>query len=423
MNTGIVVRKYGGTSLASTDLIVRHALRNRSDYLAGRRLVIVVSAMGDLTDRLLRLASEVGAVLDAHPSPREVDQLLAIGENQSAALFAMALCAAGVPAVSLSGAQAGIQAIGPHGAAMISDVDPDRLNRTLESGAVPVVTGFQAVNGGGDTVTLGRGGSDTTAVALAAALGAMSCEIYTDVLGVCTADPRVVATARPVRRIAADLMTEFAWSGARVTHTRAIELAALYGVDVHVKSSFDGALGTLIEGGASAGMMENRPTIVGVTHDADVAGITLRRPATAPEVMVPLLQAFADHRLRVDLLSDHGGDDRLQQTSMIVHRGDLATIRRIAQSLSICLKTELQIDEDLGAVSLIGLGLLSRPEYTARALAVLRQAGIVVRRTAATQLRIALAVPLDRLEDAVNVLHEEFELGRDVPETATAAVG
>ncbi|MGI8865892.1 MAG: aspartate kinase [Rubrobacteraceae bacterium] len=251
---GIVVQKYGGSSVATTEHVRAVAERIRKSHDAGDSLVVTVSAMGKQTDRLLRLAGEVSR----EPSPREIDQLLSTGELQSVALLAMALNDQGVPATSLTGPQAGMKTTGRYGSGLISSIQPVRLRSLLDEGQVAIVAGFQGVNALGDVMTLGRGGSDTTAVALAAALGAERCEIYTDVDGIYTADPRIVPEAQRIPVILSAEMAEMAWRGAKVMHPRAVELGALYGVEIHVRSSFTEGPGTIITGGEGMEHLETR---------------------------------------------------------------------------------------------------------------------------------------------------------------------
>jgi aspartate kinase len=259
-----VVQKYGGSSLATAKRISTAADRIERIHNKGRPVVVVVSATGDTTDELLKLAARVSTA----PPPRETDQLLATGECVSAALLAMALLERGIPAVSLTGSQAGIRVTGAYGAGLIEGVRTDRIRRLLTAGSVVVVAGFQGVNGAGDVVTLGRGGSDTSAIALAAALEARACQIYTDVAGVCTADPRAVPDARLLTTIPTDVMAELAFAGAKVLHPRSVELAQLSQVDIEVRDSSTGAPGTVVEH-RSAGL-ESGGCVIAVAHDIDV---------------------------------------------------------------------------------------------------------------------------------------------------------
>jgi aspartate kinase len=285
---GIVVQKYGGSSVATAEHIKAVAARVKKTREAGSDLVVTVSAMGKTTDRLLGLAGEVSRA----PSPREIDQLLSTGELQSVALLAMALHDRGVAATSLTGSQAGMKTEGRYGSGVISEIRPDRLRGLLAEGQVAIVAGFQGTNSLGDVMTLGRGGSDTTAVALAAALGADRCEIYTDVDGIYTADPRIVPGARRIPIISPSEMAEMAWRGAKVMHPRAIELGALYGVEVHVKGSFSEGPGTVITGGDDLERLETRETIAGIVHDLDVSRVALNGirtgPGTLSRVFAPL---------------------------------------------------------------------------------------------------------------------------------------
>ncbi|HEY9389972.1 MAG TPA: aspartate kinase [Mycobacteriales bacterium] len=412
----IVVRKYGGTSIATTEMIGRAAAYNKASYLSGIRLVLVTSAMGETTDQLLRCARKFGEFF-AH---RELDQLLALGENASAALMALALEGVGVPAVSLTAAQAGITVGGPHGTGVITGIDTARINAALDEGRVVVVPGFQGMNPRQEVTTLGRGGSDTTAVALAVALQGSRCEIHTDVDGVYTADPRVVPVARPLDRIAADVMADFAWAGARVMHPRSIELAAMYGLDIHVKSTFSGR-GTVIVGGPAKDLLEAGPAVVGIAHDPDVVDITVRRSATDRNVLTRLLQDILRRGIQIDLFGELTRDDHEREIVVTVRRTDVAHVEQVVRARLNCGMSAVRVDENLGKVSIVGMGLLSRPEYLGRALPVLDAAHIAVKRISTSQARVSMLVPLDRLTEAVRLLHEELCPDRDDAEVSTAS--
>src|SRR5918911_243611 len=295
---GIIVQKYGGSSVATAEHIRAVAERVKRVHDSGLGLVVTVSAMGKQTDRLLRLSREVSR----DPSPREIDQLLSTGELQSVALLAMALHDRGVAATSLSGSQAGMKITGRYGSGVISEIRPERMRNLLAEGQVVIVAGFQGENALGDVITLGRGGSDTTAVALAAALGADRCEIYTDVEGVYTADPRVVPTARRIPEISPAEMAEMAWRGAKVMHPRAVELGALYGVEIHVRCSFNESPGTAIREGRDLERLETRETIAGIVHDLDVSRIALTGIRTGPGTMSRIFAPLAEAGISVDVI-------------------------------------------------------------------------------------------------------------------------
>ncbi len=397
--------------MATADHIKAVAERVARARESGLDLVVVVSAMGKTTDRLLRLAGEVSRA----PSPREIDQLLATGEEQSVALLAMALHDRGVPAASLTGPQAGMTVTGKYGSGVISEIRPDRIYGLLGEGQVVIVAGFQGMNALGDVMTLGRGGSDTTAVALAAALEADRCEIYTDVDGVYTADPRIVPEARRIDVISSEEMAEMAWRGAKVMHPRAVELGALYGVEIHVRSSFNEKPGTVIAGGEKLEHLETRETLAGIVHDLDVARVTLSGIKTGPGTLSRVFAPLAERGISVDVIVESGLEGGLSDVSFTVKRSDLAEARRLAGGVASELGGRVEGEEDLGKVSVVGTGMLNRPGYAARMFASLGKAGIPIRMVSTSEIQVTCVVPADRVEEAVRRLHEDFELEeRDV---------
>ncbi|MFK0293920.1 aspartate kinase [Streptomyces sp. NPDC090442] len=298
----IRVMKFGGSSLADGTCLRRAAARVAAARTTGTQLAVVVSARGDTTDRLLGLAADISA----RPGTREVDQLLATGETESAALFALALQELGIPATSLMAHQAVIRAAGQHSRGTIAAITPDRINRLLAQGAVPVLAGFQGVDEGHDLITLGRGGSDTTAVALAASLRAERCEIYTDVDGIYSADPRVVPGARRLPAVEVDVMVEMAYAGATVMHSRAVELAASHSVDVHVISSFKEHQGTVItttSKGVEESVLEEQSVVVAVAHDLNSVQVRVTTHDGSHRLTEQILTALADQGLTLDLLT------------------------------------------------------------------------------------------------------------------------
>ena len=378
---------------------------------AGLDLVIAVSAMGKTTDRLLRLANEVSR----DPSPREIDQLLATGEEQSVALLAMALHDRGIPAESLTGPQAGMTVTGRHGSGVISEIRPKRIHTLLDAGRVVIVAGFQGMNALGDVMTLGRGGSDTTAVALAAALGADRCEIFTDVTGVFTADPRIVPGARRVPVISFEEMAEMAWRGAKVMHPRAVELGALYGVEVHVRSSFEEVPGTIITGGDALERLETRETLAGIVHDLDVSRITLNAIRTGPGTMSRVFAPLAERGISVDVIVESGVKGGAADVAFTVARGNFEEARKLAAGVAEDLGGIVEGERDLGKVSVVGTGMLNRPGYAARMFASLGEANIPIRMVSTSEIQVTCVLPADRVEEAVRVLHRDFELEeRDV---------
>ncbi len=402
-----MVQKYGGSSVATAEHIKAVAGKIRRARKAGLDLVVVASAMGKTTDRLLRLAGEVSS----DPSPREIDQLLATGEEQSVALLAMALHDRGVPAVSLTGPQAGMRATGRYGSGVISEIRPDRIRRLLEEGKVVIVAGFQGMNALGDVMTLGRGGSDTTAVALAAALGAERCEIYTDVDGVYTADPRIVPGARRIPAISYAEMAEMAWRGAKVMHPRAVELGALYGVEIHVLSSFDEeSPGTIITGGEKVEHLETRETVAGIVHDTDVARITLNGVRTGPGTLSKVFTPLAEKGISVDVIVESGIKEGVADIAFTVSRADFAEARSSVGEVARALGGSVEGEEGLAKVSVVGTGMLNRPGYAARMFAALGAEGIPIRMVSTSEIQVTCVIPVERVEEAVRRLHRDFEL-------------
>lgn len=408
----IAVQKYGGTSLASSAQMRAVAGRVAECRRSGFATVVVVSARGAATDLLIAAAADVAMVR----SGRELDQLLVTGENAAAALLALALQDRGLPAVSLTAAQGGISAVGRHGSAMIAAVDDRRIRRHLAAGEVVVVAGFQGMAENGDVVTLGRGGSDTTAVALAAALGAASCEIYTDVEGVYTADPRIVPEARVLSRVDVAVMAEMAFAGARVLHCRAVELAAARGMDLVVRSSMSRRPGTTIVGRSVPEMMENDGFVTAVTHDADAVLVRIEPTRTDDALVRYVLGKLAAAAVPVDMvtLPETPGPGRPMRFT--IRRDDLPYASDALNSSAVGSDAQFTFDPAVGKVSLVGSGLFSRPENAAMMLDALAEADIQVSLIAATQQRISAVVPRDRLVDAAAAMHRRFHLDRpDVP--------
>ncbi|MGP3985990.1 aspartate kinase [Streptomyces sp. 3N207] len=407
---GLVVHKYGGSSLATPELIRHAAGRVGAAQARGERVVLVVSAQGDTTDELLARArhfTPAGAAPGTNL--READQLLATGELASAALMAMALHTGGTRALSLTGGQAGVRALGRHGSGLIDRLAPGRILGLLDAGVVPVVAGFQGVNSSGDTVTLGRGGSDTTAVALAVGLGAERCEIYTDVAGVFSADPRVVAAPRLLPHIPVDVMAEMAFTGARVLHSRAVELAALHQMPTHVLSSATEGPGTVITGMYETAL-ETAPAVTAVTHDTDVARVLVRCAGAGRDIAPDVLRILAEHALPVDLVARSGPQEEEFRMGFSTRRGELRGARPALERLVGTFGGFLRVDEEVGKVTVVGTGLLNRPECTARMLSTLAEAGIPTTWILTTQMRASALVPAERLAEAVRVLHAAFAL-------------
>lgn len=408
---GLVVQKYGGSSLATIDQIRRIARVVAGLHRSGRSTVVVVSARGRMTDDLLRLAERTGP----RRTGRETDQLLATGEGVSAALFAIALQDLGVPAVSLTGGQAGIRATGKHGSGVICDIDTRRLRRILAEGQVAVVAGFQGIDDAGDVVTLGRGGSDTTAVALAAALGADPCEICTDVPGVATADPRIVKKARVLPAVDAEVMAEMSFTGARVLHSRAVELAARNAIELHVRSAQESSRtgpGTTIFTNRDKTVSESRGVVLAITHDLDTAQVLVRYGASRTDLTTDILMVLSAHAVPVDLVTRSGQlDSRFDLGFTIPRKGSDETLAALRKAM-VGRGATIHADANVGKLSLIGMGLLNHPEYTARMLSTLAGASIPASWLSISQTRASVVVPLTRLVDAVRLLHDEFGLDR-----------
>jgi aspartate kinase len=370
--------------------------------------------MGDTTDDLIELAYKVAA----RPNEREMDMLLSTGETVSATLMAMALHDLHQPAVSLSGGQAGIRSTRVFSRARITDIHPERISAELHHGKVVIVTGFQGVTDEQDITTLGRGGSDTTAVALACALGAERCDIYTDVEGIYTADPRVVPGARKLAEIGYEEMLELAQLGARVMHPRAVELGELYSMPIQVASSFTEVPGTLIHRLPSDGdahmPMEIRKNVRGIAHDTDVARITLIRVPDRPGIAAAIFQPLADATISVDTIAQSSGADGTTDLSFTVSRGSLQRTVEFVQDIAAHIGAErVDAADDLAKVSIVGTGMQSAPGYAARMFGTLASAGINIAIISTSDIRITCVVPRDRVEDAVRILHTAFELDRD----------
>jgi len=401
----LVVQKYGGTSVADAERIKAVAQRIARRRAQGDDLVVVVSAMGDTTDRLIELAHQVSP----EPEARELDLLLSTGEVVSCTLLAMALKALAVPAIALTGAQAGIGTDRRYGRARILRVDPSRVLRHLQEGRVPVVAGFQGITEEMDITTLGRGGSDTTAVALAAALQAQRCEIYTDVEGIYTADPRLVPEARKLPRISYEEMLELASQGARVMHSRAVELGWAYKVPIYVASSFSEAPGTLIcEEGES---VEQRNRVMGIAHDTDVGRITIRGVPDRPGIAAAIFAPLAEAGISVDTIVQNASVERLTDLTFTVSKADLRRavdiVRPVAQGIGA---REVLWDEGLAKVSIVGAGMQSAPGYAATMFRALYEAGINIELITTSEIRITCLIDARRVRDAVRALHRAFQL-------------
>jgi aspartate kinase len=405
----LIVQKYGGTSVGDVERIKNVARRVASRREAGDQLVVVVSAMGDTTDRLV----EYAAAITDHPEARELDLLLSTGETMSMTLVAMALHALDIEAVSLSGAQAGLRTDTVHGKARILAVDAVRIHREIERGRVVIVSGFQGISEEMEVTTLGRGASDLTAVALAAALEAARCEIYTDVDGVYTADPRIEPAARPLRDISYEEMLEFASQGARVMNPRAVDLGSVYGVPILVASSFGDSAGTLIHGGAD---MEQYNKVRGIAHDLDVAKVTVRGVPDRPGVAAAIFEPLAEQHISVDTIVQNASVEKLTDMTFTVSVSDLpkaeGIVDRVAKEIGA---SDVIADDSLGKVSIVGTGIQSAPGYAARTFRVLSDEGINVEMISTGEIRITCIIRRTDVEKAVQTLHRTFELEKAEP--------
>ncbi|MBA2420990.1 MAG: aspartate kinase [Thermoleophilaceae bacterium] len=399
--------KFGGTSVADAERLTRAAKRIVALAETGTRVVAVLSARGRTTDELVAKAYEVSP----RPNPREMDMLLSIGERESCALAAMVITDLGHEAISLTGSQAGIVTDTSHTRARILDVRADRIRTGLDEGKIVLVAGFQGVSVSSDVTTLGRGGSDTTAVALAAALAADVCEIYTDVSGVFSADPRIVPGARKLPVVTFEEMLEMSASGARVLQLRAVEYARNHGVSIHCRSSFDDRPGTVVEDEART--ME-RPLITAVTHSTAEARVTLLGLPDRPGIAGRVLSALADAGVNVDMIiqNEPVTEGRQADMSVTVPRDDLANAREALAKLQGELGfAGVQTDEQMGKVSLVGAGMRSHPGVAAKALTTLGDAGVNIEMISTSPIKISCVVREEHVETAVRELHSAFELG------------
>ncbi|MEX2159613.1 MAG: aspartate kinase [Dehalococcoidia bacterium] len=407
----LIVQKYGGSSVGDAERIKNVARRIATRSRAGDSIVAVVSAMGGTTDDLLSLAGQISD----HPEARELDLLLSTGETVSMTLMAMALHALDIDAVSLSGAQAGLRTDAVHGKARILSVDPARIQRELERGRVVIVSGFQGITEELEVTTLGRGTSDTTAVALAASLGTERCEIYTDVDGVYSADPRVVPDARKLRDVSYEEMLELASLGARVMNPRAVELGAVYDIPILVASSFKDEPGTLIHGGVS---MEQYNRVRGIAHDLDVAKVTILGVPDKPGIAAGIFETLADNHISVDTIVQNASVERLTDLTFTVHVADLPKAAPLIEKVTEDIGArQVVTDGSLGKVSVVGTGIQSAPGYAARMFRTLSDAGVNIEMITTGEIRITCIVGRDDVENAVRELHKAFELEKpDVAE-------
>jgi aspartate kinase len=408
----LVVQKYGGSSVQDADRIKKVAERIVRTRKEGNDVVVVASAMGDTTDDLLDLAEQVSP----NPPPRELDMLLTSGERISNALLAMAIHRLGVDARSFTGSQAGMVTTSKHGDARILQVNPQRLRDALDLGSIVLVAGFQGVSQDSkDVTTLGRGGSDTTAVALAAALEADVCEIYTDVDGIFTADPRIVPDAQLLERITYEEMLEMAACGAKVLHLRAVEYARRYSVPLRVRSSYTEKPGSLVTGSIEEIPLENA-IITGVAHDRSEAKITVLDVPDTPGMAARIFRTVADADINIDMVLQNISRTTASKTDITftLPRSDgpraVAALTAVQDEIGY---GEIVHDAEVGKVSLVGAGMRNHPGVTATFCEALSKAGINIETMNTSEIRISVICRVDQLDGAVKALHEAFELGGD----------
>ena len=397
-----IVQKFGGSSVADAARIQRVAGIIAETRRAGHQVVAVLSAQGDTTDELIEKARD----LNPAPSPRELDALLCVGEQISVALMAMALEAMGEPTVSLTGWQIGLRTDSRHGAARIRSIDGARLLRELEDGKIVLVCGFQGIDEAGDQTTLGRGGSDTSAVAIAAALGADKCQIYTDVEGVYTADPRHVPGARKLAAVSYDEMLELASLGNQVLHNRSVELAKRYGVDLEVRSSFVRAPGTVVKEELTP--ME-RMIISGVAKDADIARFTVRGLPDRPGAALRLFALLSGADINVDLILQSVGTEGRSDVSFTLRRDDAVKARALLDANAAALGYRgLAVDADVAKVSIVGAGLMDAPGMAVRMFEALAEAGLNIQMIASSEIKLSVLLRRAEADAAVQAIHRRF---------------
>ncbi|TDP27184.1 aspartate kinase [Halanaerobium congolense] len=402
----LIVQKYGGSSVANAELIKNVAKRVIEGYEEGNQMIVVVSAMGDTTDHLIELMEDI----TDDPDPREVDMLLTTGEQVSIALLTMAIHALGYPAISLTGSQMKIKTNEKHNQAMITDIDTTRLKKELAENKIVIVAGFQGVNENQDFTTLGRGGSDTTTVAVAAAINADRCEIYSDVDGVYTADPRVVRSASKLDHISYEEMLELANLGANVLHPRAVELAKTYDLKLYIASSFNKTTGTIVRGDEK---MEGKKNVVGVASDLGEIKITVERVPDEPGIAGKMFRSLADNAVNVDMIIQNLQRDELNDITFTINQDQ----ERLALKVLENIKSEIRfnnysIDRDVAKISIVGAGMQSTPGIAARMFTSLGENNINIGMITTSEIKISCLIKKNDANKALNVLHQEFKLDK-----------
>jgi aspartate kinase len=400
----LIIQKYGGSSVATTERLRHVAGRVTATRRNGVNVVVVVSAPGDMTDDLIARAHEI----TARPSSRELDVLMSVGEQISIALLAMAIQELGCDAVSLTGSQVRVLTDGVHRKARILDVDRRRVDAELSRGRIVVVAGFQGVTADHEITTLGRGGSDVTAVAMASALGASSCEIYTDVPGVFTADPRIVPEARQLELLSYDEMLEMASSGAVVLQTRSVEYAKFHGVQLHVRSTWSEAPGTIVE---EAPQMEHVRLVTGVTHDLDVARMTIRNVPDVPGIAHRIFSALAARHINVDMIVQTASRDGRADISFTVTKAEA----QVAEETTRAIGREIGAEEVAAAqgvakVSIVGAGMASNPGVASTMFEALAGEGVNIQMISTSEIKVSCIIPAEDTERAVRAVHRAFNL-------------
>ncbi len=402
----IIVQKFGGTSVGSPERIKAVATRVIESQKHYDHVVVVVSAMGDTTDDLISLAKQI----TSKPSAREYDALISTGENISAALVAMAIQAQGGHAISLTGPQAGVQTENLYSKAKITRVDPTRLRKELSEGKIVIVTGFQGLNDFNDVTTIGRGGSDTSAVVLAAALGAPVCEIYTDVDGVYTTDPRAVKTASKLAEISYDEMLELASLGAKVLHPRSVECAKENNIILHVRSSFSPEEGTMVK---EANPMENNRPVTGITLSEEEAVISLNKIPDTPGTASQLFTQLAEASVNVDMIIQSSEENNKNTITFTVLEDDFDTAKNVTESVAKTLNAQnVTTNTSIAKISIVGVGMISKPGIAARMFSALGKNGININLISTSEIKISCAIARSDAKHALALLHTEFELDK-----------
>ena len=397
----LIVQKFGGSSVRDAQRIRNVAGIIAETYLEGNDVLVVLSAQGDTTDDLIAKAEEI----NSHPSKREMDMLLATGEQISVALCAMALESMGLPCVSLTAWQVGIQTTAVHGDARIKRIDSERVQAELDQHRIVLITGFQGMDRAGDVTTLGRGGSDTSAVALAAAFRAKLCQIYTDVDGVYTADPRIVTNARPLEEITYDEMLELASQGAGVLHNRSVELAKKFRVDLEVLSSLERKPGTKVKEVTKV----EKTTIAGVAKDTSIARIALIGLRHNPGVAFQVFDLLSKHNINVDLILQSIGREDSKDISFTVHEKDLEDAQEIlTENQEVLCFDHIEVDGNIGKVSIVGAGLMTNCGMAARMFEALYEAGINIQMINTSEIRVSVLLDEGDVDRAVRAIHAKF---------------